>query len=339
MQVHGVCYDVGRVMLGQDWRPDFAAVDVEREIAIIREDLHCNAIRICGQDLDRLAPAADIALRQGLEVWLSPELWDASQASTLTYIEEAARRAEELRARHPGKVVLSVGSELTLFMQGLVPGDNVLARLQHPSFWETVRSGGHNGPLNAFLAEAAASARRVYHGPLTYASVPLEGVAWEAFDVVSVDLYREARIRDAYPSLLHRFMVHGRPLVVTEFGCCTYRGAAAVGGQGWAIVNPATVPPTWQGSFVRDEAEQARELTDVLTIMGDEGVRGAFVMTFVAPTLPTSDDPRFDLDMASYSLVKSYRDRKGTTYPGLPWDPKAAFAAVARYYADHPAEP
>src|SRR2546429_5427794 len=34
-------------------------------------------------------------------------------------------------------------------------------------------------------------------------------------------------------------------------------------------------------------------------------------MTFVAPLNPTSDDPLHDLDMASYSLVKSFGGRLG----------------------------
>ena len=71
-----------------------------------------------------------------------------------------------------------------------------------------------------------------------------------------------------------------------------------------------------------------------------------FVMTFVAPLYPTSDDPLYDLDMASYSLVKSFgsrlgplgvahpeapwpRDRRGTVYPDMPWEPKLSFRAVA----------
>jgi hypothetical protein len=47
------------------------------------------------------------------------------------------------------------------------------------------------------------------------------------------------------------------------------------------------------------------------------------VFTFVAPTSPYSDDPRYDLDMASYSLVASYGNRLGelaTAFPELPWD-------------------
>ena len=63
---------------------------------------------------------------------------------------------------------------------------------------------------------------------------------------------------------------------------------------------------------------------------------GAFVMTFVAPIAPHDDDPRYDLDMSSFALVKTYADgRHGTTYADMPWEPKEAFRAVADYYANH----
>ena len=114
MKRRGVCYDVGRVMWGQNWRPDLSSDELNRELEIIKEDLHCNAVRICGQDIDRLATAAEQALDLGFEVWLSPELWDRSPEETLDYIAGAAERAEELRRRRQRELVLSVGSELTL---------------------------------------------------------------------------------------------------------------------------------------------------------------------------------------------------------------------------------
>jgi hypothetical protein len=84
---------------------------------------------------------------------------------------------------------------------------------------------------------------------------------------------------------------------------------------------------------VRDESVQARELTDVLSILEGVGVEGAFVLTFVTPTLSYSEDSKHDLDMASYSLVKSYVEGKhGTTYPDNPWEPKESFRAVAEYF-------
>ena len=56
--------------------------------------------------------------------------------------------------------------------------------------------------------------------------------------------------------------------------------------------------------------------------------------TFVFPNNPYHDDPRHDLDLASYSLVKSFdRGHRGTTYPDMTLEPKRSFDAVARYYA------
>ena len=355
MNRRGVCYDVGRVMMGQNWRPEFDLREVHRELEIIRDDLHCNAVRICGQEIDRLVSAGQDALDQGLEVWLSPELWDRSPEVTLDYLVQAAERAEALRQGHPDKVVFSVGSELTLFMRGILDGDTFLERLHHPAFGERIRSGAHKAPLDAFLTRANDAVRGVFKGSVTYASVPLETVDWSRFDFVAVDLYRDARIRDRFTDLLRSFFGHGRPVVITEFGCCTYRGAADAGGMGWAIIDFDIAEygrrlPELNGEYVRDEAEQARELTELLTMFEDGGVDGTFVFTFLAPTSPTSDDPRYDLDMAGYSLVKSYGNRlgdlgtafpnvpwdttrRGTTYPDLPWEPKRSFRAVADFYA------
>jgi hypothetical protein len=235
MNRRGVCYDVGRVMEGTpipaDWRPQFDPRETHRELEIIRDDLHCNAVRICGRDLERLMIASADALEQGLEVWFSPELWDHSPDETLDYIAGAARRAAELQRDWPDRVVFSVGSELTLFMRGIVEGNNLFERMGNPSFWEVMRSGAHNATLNAFLSRATAAVRQAYTGRITYASVPLEAIDWSPFDIVSVDLYRDARLRDRFADVLGRYFAHDRPVAITEFGCCTYRGAADAGGR------------------------------------------------------------------------------------------------------------
>jgi hypothetical protein len=104
--------------------------------------------------------------------------------------------------------------------------------------------------------------------------------------------------------------------------------------------------------YVRDESEQARELTELLSIFDAARADATFVMTFAAPLNPTSNDSLYDLDMASYSLVKSFggrlgplgaahpeapwdHNRLGTTYPSMPWEPKESFRAVADFYATH----
>jgi hypothetical protein len=102
-----------------------------------------------------------------------------------------------------------------------------------------------------------------------------------------------------------------KPVIIAEFGCCTYQGAENAGGMGWAIVDWGKTPLQLNGDYVRDEGLQARELTDVLSIFESVGVDGAFV----SPTSTYNDNPLYDFDMASYSLVKSYADRHGVTYP------------------------
>jgi hypothetical protein len=83
------------------------------------------------------------------------------------------------------------------------------------------------------------------------------------------------------------------------------------------------------GDYVRDEAMQARELTEILAILDAAGVDGAFVAELVTAGATTSDQPRYDLDMNAFSLVKTYRQRKGATYPDMKWEPKQSFSAVA----------
>jgi hypothetical protein len=92
--------------------------------------------------------------------------------------------------------------------------------------------------------------------------------------------------------------------------------------------------PRLKGKFQRDEAMQARELVETLNELEGSGVAGALLSTFATPEAYTDDDPRYDLDMDSMSLVKSLPDgRHGTTYPDMPWEPKESFAVVAHHFA------
>jgi hypothetical protein len=364
---------------------------VHRELEIIKNDLHCNAVRICGLDIDRLMTASEDALTQGLEVWLSPEMWDRSQDETLEYIARAAERAEELYQRWPGKLVFSVGSELSLFSQGMIEGKNVFDRISRPSFWGDIMAGKQNAPLNAYLSNLSEAAMKSFRGPLTYFSLPFEAVDWKPFDFFGVDHYRDAQNKDSYGRMISKYKASGKPVVIGEFGCCTFRGADLLGANGFMItfgmmegllgpdqkfpkmfLDIAHVPPRTDGHYIRDEEVQARELVDQLGVLDAAGVEGAFVHTFVVPNSPYRSDPRYDTDMANFSLVKSFPDAEteeefrrqairgaremmgvdldphvldglfsgptgehGVTYPDLPWEPKESFKAVADYYANH----
>jgi hypothetical protein len=205
--------------------------------------------------------------------------------------------------------------------------------------------GTYNAPLNEFLAKTNAAVRSVFHGKVTYAAVNrVEAVDWSAFDAVCIDHYRHKLHRDSYGDQAREYLSYGKPVVIGEFGCCTFKGAEDLGGMGWDIVDWAKRPPQLKGDYVYDQGTQARELADELRILDEAGVDGAFVFTFLAP-LVEIDDPevrrmleqiKFDPDISSYSLVKSTPGGKhGTTYPEMPWEPKESFRAVADYYATH----
>jgi hypothetical protein len=180
MNRKGVCYDVGRVMMGGDWRPILNPRIVHSELGIVKNDLHCNAVRVCGLDIDRLMMAAEDALTQGLEVWLSPEMWDKGQDETIEYIARAAERAEGLRQRWPGRLVFSVGSELTLFSQGMIEGKNVFDRISRPSFWGDIMAGKHSGPLKAYLSGLSEAARKSFWRPADLLLPTVRGCRLEA---------------------------------------------------------------------------------------------------------------------------------------------------------------
>jgi hypothetical protein len=348
MRRRGVLYDVGRV-LWVNWRPVFDPLVVRRELQIIRDDLHCNAVKICGRDIGRLTHAATIALDLGLEVWFSPELWDKDPGDTLAHIVEAAEAAERLRCGHPERLVFSVATESTLFMRGIISGHTFQRRLARAP--RELRAGRHIAPLQNFLARATRDVRRVFAGPITYAALPFEPVDWNLFDIVGVDHYREARTESRYLDTVQRFLAHGKPVVVTEFGMRTYQGADRDGNLGTGITDPTTsilhlvpllgrfVRPRIKGRHVRDEALQARRIVEDLTILDAAGVEGAFVCTFIEPLSIHDPDPRYDIDMGALSLVKTYVDDHGMTYPDMTWEPKEAFHAVADFYrarATHP---
>jgi len=138
-----------------------------KNLRFIKNDLHCNAVRICGLDIDRLVKASEVALKRGLEVWLSPGDVEQESGKDTRLHRGRAAAAEKLRSEWPEQLVLSVGSEVTLFTKGIVPGNTFVERLRNPSLRETVKAGKHNKLLDAFLAKANEAVRQVFHGQVT----------------------------------------------------------------------------------------------------------------------------------------------------------------------------
>jgi hypothetical protein len=339
MRGKGITYDTGFINAAASTRERFDPQVVKREVRVIREDLHCDAVRITGGDPDRLEVAATHAAEVGLEVWFSPFTCDLTTDQLLDLLADCAERAERLRGQG-ADVVLLTGAELSLFTVGFLPGDAIGDRLGLLAAPHRLRELLAELPahVNDLLGKAVDVVRERFGGKVSYASLPFERVDWTPFDVISTDAgYRSTEVADRFRDDVRAFVAQakarGKPAVITEFGCTTHRGAADLGGHGDTIVEWDDGRPTrLRGDYTRDEAEQATYLRELLDIFTAEGVDTAFVNTFARYDLPHRGDPRQDLDMASYGVVKVFEDRLGHTYPDMAWEPKAAFTTLAASY-------
>jgi hypothetical protein len=345
MRGKGINYDVGFATAaaraaGRSSREPFDPAVVEREMRVIREDLHCTAVRITGWNPERLKIAATHAAAAGLEVWIAPFTCDISADELLDVIVECAEHGERLR-RDGAEVVLSTGSEMSLFTDGFLPGETFMDRIPLIAKPESLREVLPQVPgrVNAFLGKAVAAVRERFQGRVTYCSLPMERVDWAPFDIIATDAgYRSAatepRYRETVRALVEQGRALGKPVAVTEFGCATLRGAGDMGEASDSIIEWRAdgTPAGVTGEHVRDEQEQVAYLRELLGVMAEEGVDYAFWYTFARYDLPHRDDPREDFDLASRGLVKVLDGRNGTTYPDMPWEPKAGFAALADFY-------
>ncbi|GEL21383.1 hypothetical protein PSU4_03370 [Pseudonocardia sulfidoxydans NBRC 16205] len=336
MRAWGVTYDTGFTNCGTTTHEPFDPDVVAEDMRVIRENLRADAVRITGGVADRLEIAARHAAAVGLEVWYCPFTNDLTSEELLEFILDAAERAERVR-RDGADVRFLTGSEISLMTIGLMPGSTLTERaavLADPAAVREVLPDLRRRTA-ALLARAVTGARERFSGPIAYASLPLEGVDWAAFDFIATDAgYRDAANAADLPANLAAMTSQGKPFTVTEFGCAAFTGAADRGSRSDIVVyDERSGRATGLTEVVeRDEDEQAAYLLDLLEVYDTAGVDTAFVYTFASRHLPTSEDPDQDFDLGSFGIVKVLpKGTTGSTFPGMPWEPKAAFTALADY--------
>jgi hypothetical protein len=338
MFLKGINYDVGSYFrAGKLSRPDFNEADIRKEIEIIRHDLHCDTIRISGYDTDRLIKASEFASEEGLQVWLSPACIDLTREEALKHLINCARSAEQLRMKYPG-LILVVGCEYSLFLKGFLKGETIYDRLKsmfNPFGIFLNMTGLRRNmyrKLNLFLGELVQKVRHEFSGQITYASGTWENINWNIFDYVGIDHYRASYNKRNYNKQIAAYSKFNKPVCLLEFGCCAYKGAEDKGGAGWAITEFRDGKLMIKGQHVRDEDVQSDYIIDLLNIFKSEKIHAAFVFTFINPRYKFNTNALYDLDMASYGIVKPVDNSKQDSYKGLPWIPKKAFYSLAEYY-------
>ncbi|MBV1958607.1 hypothetical protein ACFXGD_20415 [Streptomyces albidoflavus] len=339
MRAKGMCYDTGFVHPGSNSRARFDPDLVRRELTVIRDDLHCDAVHLTGGDPERLELAARHAADLGLEIWFSPYPLELGTDEMLRLFADCAERAERVR-RRGAEVVFVTGVELSVMNQGFLDGactEERLAWLLADPDLRADRMATASARVNAFLRDAVTVVRERFHGSVTYAAIQFEGIDWSPFDFVTYELIRSAEVADRFREGVRHLTAQPKPVAVTGFGSATWRGAGEVAPRSMDVLesDPVTgAPLRLTRACERDEEGQAAYLRELLEIFDSEGVDSAFVFLFALDNLPhrPDGDPRDDLDLASLGIVKVLEDRRGDTYPDMPWEPKAAFAAVAECY-------
>ena len=333
----GINYDVGTYYKsGICTRPVFDDSTIRKEIGIIRNDLHCDCIRISGYDIERLMKASEFALESGMQVWLSPVFIDATQEQYADYIRECAVASEKLRTKYYN-IVFVAGCEFSLYLHGFIKGENCYERIAKMfGIGFLLNAIGFRNQaykkMNAFLNMTVQSIRSVFHGKLTYASGTWEKVDWKIFDIVSINHYRASYNQSSYVKKLRTYHVFQKPVAVTEFGCCTYRGAEKAGGGGWNIIETQDGKSKIKSNYKRCESTQANYIIDLLKIFQHEDVYASFVFTFINPNFEHHPEPVYDFDMASYAIVKPVKTENQDE--GLTFQPKEAFYRLAEYSAN-----
>ncbi|MEU9434938.1 abortive phage infection protein [Streptomyces sp. NPDC048252] len=324
----GVVYTVGE---GETPATGWTAERMRADLRAIRHDLHADTVDVTGDGVERLAATATEAAEHGLHVWLQPTLGDVPARDILEHLAETGRVAQRLR-RQGASVDFSVGCEFWLFVPGIVPGETVLERVRN------LMNGTYDPVvmqrrLDAFTARAARTGRSVFDGRLSYAAAQDDRVDWSLFDVVGIDYYSSFPRPADHVKELRRHTRWGKPLAITEFGTCAHVGAPDTGGMGWDVVDYDKDPAEIKGHLVRSERTQADYVSTLLDVFESMGLYAAMAFEFVTPDAPhRADEPRYDLDMASYAVTRTVQRRPGHPEAGWHWEPKQAFHAVARHY-------
>lgn len=332
---YGVAYDTGTEWWeGTLTREVWSDAILEHEMDVIANQLHSAAVWLFGSDLDRLERAAELAAAQGMQTWVQPMLISGSKDDTRAQLVDMATRLEAIRAGG-ATTTLVTGSNLTVMMEGILDGSDYDARFDSLyDAYDNNALGEVTQELNDFLGGTIDAIREVYDGAMTYNAATWEWASldWSRFDYLSTSGYRDEDNRDTYEDDIAQMQAVGKPVVISEFGCATFEGASDLGVLASNIIDWTVDPPEIDGDYVRSESEQADTVLELLGIFEEKQLAGAFVYTFIED-YTYSEDPTYDLDMASFGIVKvlpaGSRGSDETAY----WEPKEAFSALAERWS------
>ncbi|GEM_PF-1552504 len=320
-------------------------IDIEelKKDLLLIEKLNCNAIRMYGSHIDKLIAYSEESLKRGFCVWISPRLIDGDKQQTIKFVKEASKKAEQLRKQYKN-VVFIVGNELLLDSKAVFDAPKIFNRadflISYINFKFSIKNEIPQlkqtySPVRKFLEKTDESinqfveilrieASKNFKGQITYASLPWEKINWGAFDIVAVNLYKNQWNATTYLDELRKFKSFNKPVAITEFGTCAYKGASELGGSAYDIVDYRT--KTIKKGLIRDEDEQAKYLKELLKLYWKENIFATFIFDFKEEWKIHSNSPKKDLDLGSYGIVAVLKNGKVIT--------KKAYRVVKKLYSE-----
>lgn len=346
MNYRGIVYDVGlQYNTGEYSVESFNPEVVKYDIGVISNILRANAIRIEGEDIDRLSAAAEIAAGAGLKVFFNPWWMNADSAQVVPYMAKAARAAEQLRAKGYD-VTFVAGCEYSIFNKGILPGNTLnerlmammeVGKLQDDTESFNAAVSEMTDKLNSVLGAIVGNVREYFHGDVMYSAGTWEPVDWTLFDAVGVDYYRDTQSDEQYVEGIKDYLKYGKPVWVMEVGCCAFEGAAAMGSAGFTVCSGED--ENGNGIYAggsapaRSEKEQADYAETQIRLLNDAGIEGMFIFEFSFPIAPYRESGH-DADLTAYPIVKSFAKDDPRSMKMPPWQPKEAFYRVGRVYSE-----
>ena len=178
---------------------------------------------------------------------------------------------------------------------------------------------------------------------MSYASLPFEGVDWTPFDVIATDAgYRTAATAGELPPSHARVRGAGtrtgkaRRHHRVRLRHLPRRGRFWQGRDALVAYGDDGRPTHLKGEYVRDEAEQATYLREVLEVFETEGIeppsRTPSRATTTTSRRPTHGPRQGERGRGQGADRRPHTRCAGRRYPDVAWEPKAAFDALGDWY-------
>jgi hypothetical protein len=325
----GITYIVGMKSWGM---PPVADEEIEECLAVIKET-GCNSIQVSGEYVEIIIRCAALCLDSFDVIVLGANTTDMNFQEAKDMITILASEAETLRQRSSTRLILSIGNEDSLRLEGIVPGANHRARDAY------IAKNGLNtsqmGKLEEILASISDEARRYFTGELTYAAPYCEAVNWLGhqplnWDAIHVDLIMPRIYFNTgwtpnqsdsgwtdheYVEAMKRFVhiAHGKPVFISEFGFLTFDDTLKYGMSGYDLLTQDTLHV-----FKYSQEAQANALEKNLELLNQTGVGAIFLWNFTQYDYETVGDPRQSPGIIEYRADHTW-SRKLSFYEFQRW--------------------